>query len=94
MDKGRTSTNGPENKKTNDDASGLICKRLYRLYESRKDGRGITSIEDSINILIQWLQDSIKKNKEILIKQLGTTQETTEQQLQENKNGKKSNIMG
>ena len=35
-----------------------------RLYVSRKEGgRGITSIEDTIDALIQWLEDYIEKHE-------------------------------
>ena len=35
-DRGRTSINGPEKKKTNDDARGLISQRWHRLYVSQR----------------------------------------------------------
>ena len=35
-----------------------------RLYESRKEGvRGLTSIEDSVDASIQWLEDYIEKHE-------------------------------
>ena len=41
---------------------------VYRLYVSRKEGeRGIASIEDSVDALIQWLEDYIEKHKGGLI---------------------------
>ena len=36
------------------------------LYVSRKVGRGLTSIEDCMDALIQGLQDNIKKNKGLI----------------------------
>ena len=32
-----------------------------RFYASRKGGRGLASIEDSVDALIQWLEEYIKK---------------------------------
>ena len=51
MDKGRTQTNGSQDKKTNEG------------HVSKKEGRELPSIEDSVNASIQWLEDSIKRSK-------------------------------
>ena len=69
MDQGRTSTNEPENKKTNDDAQGLISERWHReTYVSRKEKRrGFASIENSVDTSIQGLKECIKKNRGRLI---------------------------
>ena len=40
---------------------------IDRVYVSRKGGRGLAGIEDSVNASIQELEDYIKKKKEILI---------------------------
>ena len=41
---------------------------IDRIYVSRKEGeRGLTSIEDNVGVLIQQLEDKIKKSKERLI---------------------------
>ena len=64
VDERRTSINGPENKNTNDDHRDDID----RLYVSRKEGgRGLAGIEDSVDTSIRWLEDYVKKNKEMLI---------------------------
>ena len=47
--KGRTQWKGPEDKKADDDAQGLISERWHRLYVSRKEGRRwFFSIEDCV----------------------------------------------
>ena len=38
-----------------------------RIYEPRKGGRGLTSIEDNIDASIQWLEDDTEKRKGGLI---------------------------
>ena len=61
VDEGRISINGPEDKKTHDDAHGLTSKRWHSLYVSRKEGgRGLARIEDCVDTSIQWLEDYIK----------------------------------
>ena len=53
MDKEGTQTNGPENKKFNDDAQGLTSEWWHRLYKSKKEGgRELTSIEDNMDASI------------------------------------------
>ena len=67
MDEGRTSTNEPENKKTNDGAKGLRDD-IDRLYVLRKEeGRGLTSTVNSMEDSSQALKDSMIKSKERLI---------------------------
>ena len=61
MNDRRTSTNGPENKKTYDDALHLRDD-VDRLYMSRKEeGSGFANIQGSIDTSIQQLEDYIKK---------------------------------
>ena len=68
MDKGRTRTNEPDDKKVNDNVQGLTFKNWHRQYVSRKEkGREFSSIEDSVDASIWWLKDYIKKSKERLI---------------------------
>ena len=55
----RTLTNGPENKKTHDEAKGLT----QRLYVSRKEGRrGRNSIQDGVDESIRF-KDYINKRE-------------------------------
>ena len=60
VDLRRPQTNGPENNKTNkalhprDNVDGLYVLR-------KEGGRGLSSFEDSVDTLIQWLEDFIKK---------------------------------
>ena len=65
------------------------------VYMSNKEGRGLTSIENSIDALILQFEYFIKKSKErisTVTKTTQTTQKSTEQHL-ENKNGKKNKSM-
>ena len=39
---------------------------VVRLYQSRKDERELTSTEESVDALIQWLEDYIGKSRERL----------------------------
>ena len=56
VDDGRTSTNRPENKKTNDDAKNLHPKYdIDRLYVLRKGGRGLPALKIA---LMQQYNDS------------------------------------
>ena len=85
IDKRRNSTNGPENKKTQDDAKDLTSQRLYRqtICVKKRRGRGFTNIENSINTSIRHLKDYIKKaNKDSLQwpETALTTQSSTEHQ--------------
>ena len=66
MDKGRTSTNRQENKKTDDDKLGFTSERWYRQTICVKRRRR-KSIEDSKGALIWGLESFIKKSKERLI---------------------------
>ena len=66
MDEGRTSTNEPEDKKTNNDAKGLTSER-WETVSRNEEGRGPTNIEDSVDASIPGLEDYNKKNKERLI---------------------------
>ena len=67
-DKGRTSTNGPEDKKDNDDAKLLKSEKWHRVYVSRKEGGiGLASIEDFVDVSIRELEAYTKKCKERLI---------------------------
>ena len=74
----RTSTNRPESKKTNDNASqrwqretiSVKKKRMTErdyICQEKKGGRGFTSTEDNVDASIKWLKNNIKK-KERLIK--------------------------
>ena len=63
MDKGGTQTNEPKDKKIDDDRG----TNTHRLYVSRKGGRGLFSIEDSVDASIRRLEDYIKMSKERLI---------------------------
>ena len=66
MDQGRNQINGPEDKKTN--AKGLASERQHILHVSRKErGRGLASIEDSVDASIRGFENYIKKRKERLI---------------------------
>ena len=68
-----------------------------RVYVSRKEGgRGLTSIEDSVNASIQGLEDNIEKCEGGLqpSETIVTSQWTTEWQYHGNKNGKKNYTIG
>ena len=64
MDEGRTSTNGRENKKTNDDAHGLVHPRddTHRLYMSRKEGELLKITSMHLNDDSKTLQKRAKKD--------------------------------
>ena len=54
MEKGRTQTNGPKFKEIDGNAKGLIPRYdIEGLYISRKEGRGLASIEESVDASIQ-----------------------------------------
>ena len=66
-----------------------------RLYVSKKEGgRGLTSIEDSVDASIQWLKDYIEKHEQGLITAIkddaGNTM-ANRMTITRNKNGKKNN---
>ena len=65
MEKGKTQTNEPKDKKIDDYANIFKSERLHRrLYESRKEGRrGLTSIDASFDASIQRHKENIKKSK-------------------------------
>ena len=68
---------------------------IDRRYVSRNEGgRGLASVEDSVDTSIRRLEDYTKKNKERLITAIrnNTNNISTEQQ-PENKNKKKNNCM-
>ena len=69
-----------------------------RQYELRKDGgRGLKSIEDSIDASIQWLVDYIEKHEGGKITAIrNDTDKTRDNRMTKlgNKNGKKNNSMG
>ena len=72
MDKERTQANGPENKKFDDDAQGLLFERWCRLYVSRKErGREIASIEYNVDA------NYIKKKQRKINYRLSTDRKTT-----------------
>ena len=59
---------------------------------SRKEGRiELASIEDSVDASMQGLKDNNEKSKERLIT-VASNKGQTEQQLLENRNGKKTNV--
>ena len=68
-----------------------------RLYVSiREGGRWLVSIEDSINVLIQWLEDYIKKCQgRLLTVSRNNTDNTSinRTKITRNKNGKKNNFL-
>ena len=70
-----------------------------RLYVPRKEGgRGLASIEDSVDTSIQWLEDYIEKHEGGLITAIrNNTDNTIDNRMTKNlgnKNGKKNNSMG
>ena len=65
---------------------------VNRLYVSTKEGgRGLTRIQDSVNALIQQLEDSIKnlRGKLITVNRSNITQSSTEQKYTESKKREK-----
>ena len=66
---------------------------IDRLYVSRKEGgRGLASIEDSVDALIQQLEDFIEKHEGILITATRNNTDVTRisrLEITKNKNGKK-----
>ena len=75
MVEGGTLTNGPKDKEIDDDAHGLRSERLYRLYMTRKEGRGFASIEDCVGASMQGLGEYIKKSKERFLTAIATERE-------------------
>ena len=69
MDKEGTKTNGPGNKKADDDVQGLTSERWHRqiMYVKKRRRRGLDNIEESAEASIRGLENYIKKNKERLI---------------------------
>ena len=74
-----------------------MYKALYprddvnRLYVSRKEvGRGLTSIEDSVDALIQWLKDNIEKRRGRLI--TATRNNTDNMRIDKTKIGRKTKL--
>ena len=67
-----------------------------RLYVPRKEGgRGLASIEDSVDTSIQRLEDYIEKHERGLITAIrNNTDNTIDDKNQETKNGKENNSMG
>ena len=70
---------------------------IDRLYLSRKGGRVLVSIQDSVDASIQQLEDYIKKygGRLITVTRNNTqaTQASTKQKYQEHKNEKKNHCM-
>ena len=69
---------------------------IDRLHVSREDGRGLASIQDSVDASMQQLEDYIQKTEEGWIQwpeTIQTTQASTEQKLPENKNLMKNKCM-
>ena len=51
---------------------------VYRLYVSRKEGgRGLASIEDSVDASIQWLEVEVEKHERELITTIGNDMDNT-----------------
>ena len=71
----RTSTNGTENKRVDDDVLGFIPERWPRqtIGVKKRKGRRTTIIEDSGNASIWGLDDYIKKSKDRLITVAGNS---------------------
>ena len=67
MSKRETQTNGPKNKKIEDDAKRFSSREdVDKLYVSRKERwRGLANIEDCEYASMQGLEDYIKMNEEI-----------------------------
>ena len=69
-----------------------------RLYVSKKEGgRGLASIEDSVDAPIQWLKDNKEKCKGRLITATRKNSDNTRinrTEITRKLNGKKSNFMG
>ena len=64
MDKGRTLTNEPKNKKANDDVWGLTSERWHRIYVSRKkEEEHSPALKIACCESIQELEDYIKRAK-------------------------------
>ena len=70
----RTSTNGPEDKKTNDEAQG------FSQTDYIEEGRGLGSIEDCVDASVQQLKDYITKSKGILNTVIRNSSENINQQ--------------
>ena len=83
MNKERTQTNEPEDKKADDNAKGLTSKKdIDRLCVSRKEGgRGLVSIEDCVDASTWSLKDYIEKNKQRPVRALATQGQTEQQKL-------------
>ena len=71
MDDGRTSTNGPKEKKIIKTKNKWRCIRIYiremtpANYVSRKEGRkGLASIEDIVNASIKGFEDYLRETKD------------------------------
>ena len=93
MDGGRTYTNGPENKKTNDDALHP-GNNVDRLYVSRKEGRALASIEDSVDASIQRLHKKAGRKTDYSdLKQYRQYKHQQNKNNKKAKNGKKNNCM-
>ena len=74
VNKRRTLTKEPEDKKVNDNAQDLTHKRWHRqsICIKIEGGKRFITSEDSVDESIRGLEDYIKKNKEQLITALST----------------------
>ena len=66
MHKGRTLTNGPEDRNVDDDALGFT-ERWQILRVKKQGGSGIANIEKSVDESIRKLEDYVQKIKERII---------------------------